>query len=188
MIKSKLCLLSTLLCSFSFPMHASNLYVGAEYSSGSINGGNANWHKYIDNDKSTLGFSIGSYLSDNLRIYGYYEKDKKSKLFSYPLQQGSEIESSRFGLSLDYIIQSKFSENRVYFPIGFKVFSYETQVKDLTNGELFNKSHDGYGLGPSFSVGYKLSKHASIEAGWKWMFLDDSSDITQSFISSTFKF
>lgn len=188
MRKSKLYLLSPLLFTLSFSMHASNLYVGAEYSYGSINGGNVNWNKYIDNDKSTLGFSIGSYLSDNLRLYGYYEKDKKNKLFSYPLQQGSEVNSSRFGLSLDYIIQSRLSENRVYFPIGFKIFSYDTEVKHLTNDDLFNKSHDGYGLGPSFSVGYKLYENASIEAGWKWMFLDDSSDITQSFISSTFKF
>ncbi len=143
----------------------SGLYVGGEISQ------TKECDKASDGDKFTnksgaYGLSVGYYVNDNIRTYGFYQHLNRGD-FAQP--------TKAYGAGADYLIGDSNLKPFIGAIVGYSTY------KDGTYKQ------DGLAYGGQIGIDYKVTSTISVDAGYRYL-ISDSKHTSGSYVEEVTSF
>lgn len=194
----------------SLPSFANSPYVAVELAAGTYNTSVADpAGKHItDNldNAGALAIKAGSYLNDNVRVYGYLQYNGQSELIYLDPFDGDhtkfQLEGYQFGAGGDYVYHLN---NSFYLLAGGSLGFYQSELEtSMTISGLgtdtTTSKNSGLTYGLNAGMGYMFTDHFGMEAGYRFNYYSDNehkigneplakfNSSNQGYINATYKF
>lgn len=194
----------------SLPSFANSPYVAVELAGGAYNTSvsEAEDQTIADNldNAGAIAIKAGSYLNDNVRVYGYLQYNGESEL-TYIDPFAAEVakfrlEGYQFGAGTDYVYHL---DNSFYLLAGGSLGFYQSELETSVNISGLNiatttSKNSGLTYGLNAGMGYMFTDHFGMEAGYRFNYYSGNehkigneplakfNSSNQGYINATYKF
>ncbi|NVD07225.1 porin family protein [Vibrio sp. JPW-9-11-11] len=194
----------------SLPTFANSPYVAVELAGGRYNTSVADpaAKEITDNldNAGALAIKAGSYLNENVRVYGYLQYNGKNELTYLDLFDGDrtkfQLEGYQFGAGSDYVYHLN---NNFYLLAGGSVGFYQSELETSVTIPGFGtdttaSKNSGLTYGLNAGMGYMFTDHFGLEAGYRFNYYSGNehkvgdeplakfNSSNQGYINATYKF
>lgn len=194
----------------SLPTFANTPYIAVELAGGQYNTSAADEESktVVDKLDNAGSFAIkgGSYLTENVRVYGYVQYNGESELTIIDVEENArvkfQLDGYQFGVGSDYVYHV---DNSFYVLAGGSVGYYNSELETQVTpaGEMsasVTSKNSGLTYGLNAGLGYMFTEHFGMEAGYRFNYFngnehkvgDDNlgkfNSSNQGYINATYKF
>ncbi|WP_281630657.1 MULTISPECIES: outer membrane beta-barrel protein [Vibrio] len=178
----------------SMPSLADQAFLSLELGGGKFDtsGNSSDTKQVVDNldDAGFISLKGGTYINDNVRVYGYIQTNGEStyELISLFETDKAELTSYQLGAGADYLYDVT---DKFYLVAGGSLGYYNSKLKLSNRDRLLNTydelsdTNSGAVLGVNTGLGYHFTEQFSMELGYRYSYYHDNS---HEFGSAKFEF
>ncbi|MCG9576795.1 porin family protein [Vibrio tubiashii] len=194
----------------SLPTFANSPYVAVELAGGKYNTSEADAESktIVDKLDNAGSFAIkgGSYLTENVRVYGYLQYNGESELTITDPEDGDQLkfqlDGYQFGAGSDYVYHI---DKSFYVLAGGSLGYYHSELETKVTpvggmSASVTSKNSGLTYGLNAGLGYMFTEHFGMEAGYRFNYfagnehkvgdeaLGKFKSSNQGYINATYKF
>ncbi len=194
----------------SLPTFANLPYIAVELAGGKYNTSEADAESKTIVDKldnaGSLAIKGGSYLTENVRVYGYVQYNGESELTMTDPEDGDQakfhLDGYQFGAGSDYVYHI---DKSFYVLAGGSLGYYNSELETKVTpvggmSASVTSKNSGLTYGLNAGLGYMFTEHFGMEAGYRFNYftgnehkvgdeaLGKFKSSNQGYINATYKF
>ncbi|WP_425666006.1 outer membrane beta-barrel protein [Vibrio tubiashii] len=194
----------------SLPTFANSPYIAVELAGGkySTSAADAESKTVVDKLDNAGSFAIkgGSYLTENVRVYGYLQYNGESELSIIDTEENAQVkfqlDGYQFGAGSDYVYHI---DKSFYVLAGGSLGYYNSELETKVTPAMglsasTTSKNSGLTYGLNAGLGYMFTDHFGMEAGYRFNYftgnehkVDDEvlgkfKSSNQGYINATYKF